>query len=76
MKIGEEVVLTETVLLAYPEDCQVLPKGCRGIVQNQSGSTVALLCGGTIYSDIPMFALEPACKGDSGDSRIGKRKKV
>ena len=59
MKIGEEVVLREAVLSVDADKSELLPKGSHGRVQKQRGSTVSLLCGGTVYPDVPLFAIEP-----------------
>lgn len=65
MTIGDEVMLTDTVLLANADGCQVLTKGNIGVVHWQSGSTVDLLCDGMVYTDVPLFALEPVHGRDS-----------
>lgn len=63
--IGEKVMLTDTVLLVNAGDCQVLTKGSTGVVQWQSGPFVDLLCDGMVYTDVPLFALEPVHGRDS-----------
>lgn len=62
MKIGEEVVLKEAVLLVDACGSELLPKGSRGIVQRKKGPMVVLLCGDTVYPDVPLSAIEPVQK--------------
>lgn len=62
MKIGEEVVLKEALLLVGACGSELLPKGSCGVIQHKNGTMVSLLCGDTIYSDVPLFAIEPVRK--------------